>query len=120
MITVTIPIPPRSLHPNARPHHMQKHREKAAYRRTVCLTALEAIGGRSRSPLYVSANTLATFYLHSSRRRDNDNLAAWLKTAWDGLKDAGIFIDDDKLTHLPPKTVACMSKNQRVVVEVWT
>lgn len=64
-----------------------------------------------------SATTQATFYHKDSRRRDRDNLLASIKAGFDGLRDAGLLIDDDELTHLPVVREVDRS-NPRVEIEL--
>lgn len=64
-----------------------------------------------------SATVQATFYHKDKRRRDGDNLLAMLKPVWDGMVDAGVFVDDSGLTHLP--VVKLVDKdNPRVEITV--
>jgi len=51
------------------------------------------------------ATIQATFYYATRRRRDDVNALAMLKSAYDGIVDAGLLIDDDSthLTTLPAR-----------------
>jgi Holliday junction resolvase RusA-like endonuclease len=117
-ITVTIPLPPQAMYPNARKHWKAKMKPKAEQRRDAKLASLDAIRQRGRNPcgpMWKLAECQATFYLE--RRRDGDNLIAWLKATFDGLEDAGIVENDGNFIHLPPKQVTGKHANgERKVV----
>ncbi len=98
-LTLSLPLPPRELSPNARPHYMAKARAKKKYRRFAWATAVGANGGTGDR--WPTATCQATFYVRDRRRRDRDNLLASLKAAFDGLTDARIIEDDAGLIHLP-------------------
>jgi crossover junction endodeoxyribonuclease RusA len=116
-MTITLPLPPAELAPNWRSRsHWPKTRAIAEYRNTAKVCALFALGPRYRMPRWKLATVQATFYFRDARRRDGDNLAASLKSAWDGLVDAGIIEDDSGLTHAPV-VVGVDRRSPRV--ELW-
>ncbi|MBN2582551.1 MAG: RusA family crossover junction endodeoxyribonuclease [Planctomycetes bacterium] len=96
-LVFVLPLPPRELSPNARPHHMAKARAVRKYR----LWAWAEARSQNVRPGWAEAKAQATFHFTSNRRRDRDNLLASLKPAFDGLVDAGVLADDSGLTHLP-------------------
>jgi len=95
-MTITLPLPPRELSPNWRGHWAQKAKAVKKYRQLAWAVAMSET--RCNWP---TANAQATFYFRDRRRRDRDNLLASLKSAFDGLTDAGVIDDDSGLTHLP-------------------
>lgn len=99
-LTLTLPLPPRELHPNARVHWRPKAKAVATYRMLAKGAALVALG-RARQPRWSAAAAQAVFYVKDRRRRDRDNLAASLKAGWDGIADAGVVENDAGITHLP-------------------
>jgi len=99
-VMVSLSLPPRDLWPNARPHHMAKARAAKAYRHEAKLAAKQAMG-RAVPVRWTEATIQATFRFTTARRRDPDNCLAALKAAFDGLRDAGLIADDNRLTHLP-------------------
>ncbi len=99
---VTIPMPPRSLNPNGRSHWAKKGAAARKLREAAFLVACEVTAYR---PGWTWCEAQAVFVFPNHRRRDQDNFAASLKAAWDGLRDAGVFVDDKYLTPLPPKFV---------------
>lgn len=120
-MTITLPLPPKELHPNARVHWMVKAKQTLSYRTTARWVAYEVLNpigfhGKSR-PYWKAATVQATFYFKVNRRRDADGLLSSLKAAFDGLADAGVIADDSGLTHLPV-IVKVDAKNPRVELEI--
>lgn len=95
--TVTLPLPPKELSPNARVHWAARATATRRYREAAYLLALPS---RPRRPMQV-ARVTARFFFKTRRRRDRDNLLASLKPAFDGLADAGLVADDSGLIHMP-------------------
>jgi Holliday junction resolvase RusA-like endonuclease len=122
-IEITLPLPPKEMCPNARKHWRAKMKPKkkqredafhAARYRLMC--SREFMNG---PPRWRFAECQATFYM--PRRRDGDNLIAWLKATFDGLQDAGIIENDGNFIHLPPKQITAKAANgERKVVLVIT
>lgn len=101
-LTITIPLPPRILSPNARPHHMAKARKVKEYRGRAYLAVLTEVPGGYK-PRWKSALCSVTWYAKTATHPDGDNALASLKAAFDGFTDAGLFSDDRGLTHAPVK-----------------
>lgn len=102
---ITLPLPPRALSPNARGHWAKKMKAVKKYREDAALAALAA-GAKTWEPL-TSAKVECRFFFRprkqgGGRMPDPDNLIASMKAGFDGLTDAGVFADDNKLVHLPP------------------
>lgn len=122
-ITITLPLPAKELHPNARVHHMVKAKAtKAARFHAMCggLAARERMTTAFRFwgvplPPWLRAQTEATFYFPTARTRDADGAASSLKAYWDGIADAGVVANDSGLTHLPPRLEVDRA-NPRVVL----
>lgn len=101
-VELVLPLPPVCLSPNARAHWRKKAGAIAAYR---------ALAGRVAEPLrphepWRSAIVSSSWRFHARRKRDPDNLAAMLKPAIDGCRDARILVDDDLLKYHTPKIIA--------------
>ncbi len=100
MTKFTLPIPDKCIHPNARPHYMQKARATAGARWDAFLV------GQSSGVKLTGTVTLQPywFFRDIGRRivRDGDNLNAWIKPYLDGLQDAGVFDNDRNVILLPP------------------
>jgi crossover junction endodeoxyribonuclease RusA len=102
-ITITLPLPPKELSPNARVHWAKKAgtTKKA---RALAWGEARALGWPNRKLLpWLRAQTQAVFYFPTERDRDQDNAAASLKPYWDGIADAGVVLSDAGLVHLPPR-----------------
>lgn len=87
-ITVRLPPPPSECSPNSRCHWAAKARAAKAQREIAMLSVIRELNGFTRPRIDV------TLYARVNRRRDRDNLIASLKSAVDGLVDAGLFDDD--------------------------
>lgn len=102
-LLVVLPLPPKQLAPNWRSRsHWPKVRALKSYRHEAKVETLKAVGPKSLRLYWTHAVTQATFYFKVNRRRDDDNLSASLKAAWDGIADAGVVINDAGFTHMPP------------------
>lgn len=106
---VTIPVPDRTTHPNARPHFRTLAKYKKQQRADACAAAMAAMQqqGFASPPQWPRATIHATFYRHrpNDRLADGDGLIAWLKASCDGLADAGVVANDRGLTWLAPSQV---------------
>jgi len=102
--TIVLPLPPAVLSPNNPPGSRGGRFARAAaskkYKRTA-REATEAVGIQTGP--WGKATVQATFYHVQERRRDDVNHLAMLKSAYDGVVDAGLLEDDDSehLTTLP-------------------
>lgn len=99
-MTITLPLPPKQLSPNARPHHMAKARVVNKYRMAARLftSGQLAIGYK---PRHKTATCQITWYAKTKRFPDGDNALASCKAAIDGIADSGFIDNDSGLTHLP-------------------
>lgn len=104
-LTLVIPLPPKECSPNCRAHYFAKAKAVKKYREQVGDEAgwARVQFGKELGLPWRKARILATFYHPAPNRRDPDNMLASLKAAFDGLRDARIIADDDRLTHLPPQ-----------------
>ncbi len=124
-LTIILPLPPKELSPNARPHFRAKAKATKQYRDEAHAHALVASFKlqSSETELYNTlpwraATVQCRFYFAQNRRRDADNLLASMKSAFDGLRDSGVLVDDDRLTHMPVEWTK--DKNDpRVELEIW-
>jgi hypothetical protein len=102
--TIILPLPPSVLSPNrpcgSRGGRFARAAASKRQRRLACeaVTAL-----RIESGPWERATVQAKFVHVQKRRRDDVNHAAMLKSAYDGVVDAGLLVDDDSehLTSLP-------------------
>lgn len=114
-IIITLPLPHKSLSPNARCHWRAKAKAVKSYRAQAGLEVMaETCGEKWKWP---TATVQCTFYFKDARKRDKDNLLASMKSAFDGLEDAGLVANDNDFTHLPVR-IEKDKINPRVVVEI--
>lgn len=115
-ITITIPLPPKEVRPNARCHWTAKARHTAAYRRMAHWNTLTAMGsGIPERWLKAKVNIKA--YFPTARHLDPDNLIASLKAAFDGIADAGVVTNDKGLWPERPD-IYKDAKNPRIELTV--
>jgi hypothetical protein len=102
--TIVLPLPPRGLSPNrpalTRGGRMAHARLVRRYRAMARAAAQEQ---QLSSVPWRRAEATARFWWPDKRRRDIRNAEACLKSAYDGLVDAGWIVDDraEVLTHGP-------------------
>jgi crossover junction endodeoxyribonuclease RusA len=113
-IRLTLPLPAKALHPNARVHWRVKAKAIKASRQGAHMRALDVI---DEPPAWEKAETKVTFYFSTNRRRDADGLASSLKAVWDGIADAGIVANDSGLRHTSPE-MCCDKLNPRVEITI--
>lgn len=102
-----LPIPPKGLHPNGRPHAREKTRLVREYRGAVCTIATSVIRNMDLAePLLKAAVIKPGFMLpKGAKRSDPDNCIAWIKAAVDGLADAKVLANDREVVYLHPLQV---------------
>ena len=96
-IVVVIPLPPRILSPNCPIGSFRGRMMRAAaskkQKRLAKASAEDAMRG---CPGWTRASYRAVFYHPTNRRRDDVNHLAMLKSAVDGVIEAGLLPDDDR------------------------
>jgi crossover junction endodeoxyribonuclease RusA len=96
-LTLDLPLPPKELQPNQRPHWAVKARATKSAR-----TLAKAMArGEMRGKPFKRASIHMQFYL--ARRQDQDNLISWTKATRDGLQDAGVIENDSGFIIHPPQ-----------------
>lgn len=107
MIELEVDVPGIPPGPNRtrRMHWAAIARERKDFRAWSKLAALAALADSGRSDDFPIREAIleATFFVKTRRRRDPDNLIGSLKPLIDGLVDAGVLVDDDRLTIAPPE-----------------
>ncbi len=93
-----IPRPPQEHTPNARAPGRVKHRASKTYKAAVYWLAMEA---RCHLEHWSGVEITPTFHFVKPARRDLDNLAASLKTAYDAIALTGIVANDYSLIPMP-------------------
>ncbi|MFN9114558.1 MAG: endodeoxyribonuclease RusA [Pseudomonadota bacterium] len=96
-VRFTLPMPPKVLSPNARPHWAVKAKAAKAYRFSARMAATAA--WPVYAPSLDEADVVCVFRFKDRRNRDRDNLLASMKAAFDGLADAGVVRNDSGFRH---------------------
>ncbi len=118
-LTIILPIPPRVLNENVHvPHWAIRSRAVKAYKAAAYFAMLNAINRNSKFcqalPLDF-VRIVPTMFFATKRRRDDDNWTPALKAYRDGIAKAGVVVDDEFITTLPP---ALKVNKQRPRVEL--
>lgn len=100
LFVIRLPHPPKACHPNTRSHFMAKASAVKKYRTAACLVAMEAQGAARPVRMKRARVTVVAKY-RDERARDKDNILASLKSAFDGLADAGLVENDRDFTFDP-------------------
>lgn len=101
-LVVSLTWPARALSPNARGHWSAKAKAAHAYRQEAWLAAKASMfrAGVQHAPQWSAATITITGHPPDNTRRDSDNLLAQMKAAIDGLVDAGVLKDDNKIRYV--------------------
>ena len=122
-LTIDFPWPPDALRPNARPKLRAKMSAVTHYRNDcgwIAKAAMMMPGQPIRFPLPPPVTAHVTFvFPDSSRMRDEPNLLASIGPLFNGLKDAGLIIDDHSgVFHLgAPQVEVGLARVVRVRLE---
>jgi len=95
-VVVTLPLPPRILSPNCPIGSFRGRMMRAAAAKKQKRLAREAAEDAMRGEHWECANYKAMFFHKTKRRRDDVNHLAMLKSAIDGVIEAGLLPDDDR------------------------
>lgn len=114
VLTIDLPWPDRRLHPNARPHRMEKARAAKKARADAAWAAKAAGLGRIEAD---AINVTAVFSPPDNKRRDLDSMLASLKPALDGIADV-TGVDDSKWQIAIRREVPRPLGNVRIEIEV--
>jgi Holliday junction resolvase RusA-like endonuclease len=114
-LTLTIPLPPPALRNNARVHWSDKAKAVKSYRLLTRFRATTAMGLKKLG--WKKATVQVTAYFPTARHLDPTNLIDALKSAFDGLQDAGVIEDDKCLWPLRP-VIVTKDKNPRVELTI--
>lgn len=82
--------------------HWRRRAERAAYWRGLTRAVLDAGNHAHGGPWQGRAHVVVTFAFPDRRRRDVGNLAPTVKHIVDGIRDAGILVEDDDEHVLGP------------------
>ena len=126
ILTIELPLPPQEIRPNTRVHWARKAKKVREYRSRSKWAAIHALSEREETAF---ANSDCSFPIRkptvritmlnkTARKMDQDNLIASMKSAMDGLTDAGVWDDDREVTILSPIR-GKDSSNPRIIIEIW-
>lgn len=119
LLTVTLPVPNKKLHPNGRGTIMEIARLKAKARWDAKMAGLAAKNeSRIKTFPWKRAKIAVIFYLLSNKVFDPDGLRSWLKAYQDGLQDAKIIANDKGFSMPGEPAVVVVEKNHRVVLAI--
>lgn len=95
-LTITVPIPPRDISPNGRPHWRTKARKVKIARRQGHDAALDTLDQlKMKPPKWTVASITPMVYIKDRRSRwDRDNIIGACKAYCDGIADAGVVKND--------------------------
>jgi len=114
MLELDLPLPPEPLYPNSRTrNHNYFAKLVKSNRATVAMLAKVA---KPHGAPFDALILQPVFYM--PRRRDADNLLAWIKSTQDGLQDAGWVRNDSTITLLPPKQVTGKLAGRKLILQV--
>lgn len=97
MRLIVLPWPDRALHPNSRPHFMQKARATKKARRYAFYVVKQAGLPRMKAD---ALDVSVTFHPPNNHRHDVDNALSAAKAFLDGIADA-IGVDDSRFHTIP-------------------
>jgi len=103
-VTIILPLPPSILSPNRPPISVGGRFARAAATKKYKRLARETTEAEGiESGPWQKATIQAAFFHKQERRRDDVNYLDMLKSAYDGIVEAGLLVDDDSkhLTTLP-------------------
>ena len=97
-LTIILRLPDAALSPNARCHWRKKAEWTKAYRSLAYYTTRSV----QNKPTNWPRATVEIRWFHKTMRfPDRDNSLASLKSAFDGLTDAGVWVDDSGVVFQP-------------------
>ena len=119
--TITVAHPARCLHPNAgRPRRGWVTAEKNKAKRNAFWIACGAYGQDHRDvippPRWTRAAVHIRAYFTTNRRRDKDNIVAWLKSTLDGIAATGIVQNDSAFAA--PTVEIIVDKHAKPRIEI--
>lgn len=119
-MTIVMPLPSRDLSPNSRVYWRRHAEAKKVLREHAHLAALDIMNVTLlKPPRWKRATAKVRWFAKEARYTpDRDNIIAWLKAAFDGFADAGVWENDRNVTHLPAET-AVDKANARVEIDVF-
>lgn len=107
VLIITLPLPPRTLNENVHvAHWSMRARAVKSYKTAAYYATMDAI---NRNPEFRQAlpldrvELIPAIFFRSPNRRDSDNWNPALKAARDGIAKAGVVVNDETVTTMPPE-----------------
>lgn len=95
-VTIVLPLPAKVLQPNCTIGSLGGRHMKASATKRYRQLAKDAIEAEQIDTApWERVEVGIVFYHSTTRRRDQDNAMGSLKSAYDGIVDAGLVVDDD-------------------------
>lgn len=121
-LEITIPIPHKATHPNARVHWAAKARHTKKQKVDGMVAGRCAIITKERNDghpfkAFRKASVEAVFFFRTKHSRDHDNLSAWLKASLDGIAAAGV-VGNDRAFSAPETSYSHDKLNPRCVITI--
>ncbi len=108
-LSITLDLPPKSSHANARPGNWKAKAFPASKHAKACGEIVWGYAVQIGQPRWKSVVVRYTFRLPATKdgrgedkRHDPDNLIAWAKKSLDLLTKYGIIANDNDVIYLPP------------------
>lgn len=108
-------LPHRVCHPNGAHGHWRQIAKRKREAKEIAY--LEAQAQLRKAWKVKAAIVETTFVLAVQRKRDPDNLIAWVKPVIDGIVAAGLLADDNALVWMPPRIE--IEKSEFLKVMLW-
>jgi len=96
-LTIVLPLPNKVLQPNCTIGSFGGRMMKASASKRYRKLAREAVEAECIETMpWGMVDVQAAFYFKTNRKRDTDNAMGALKAAYDGIRDSGLVVDDDR------------------------
>jgi hypothetical protein len=119
-VTIILPIPAKVLQPNHSVGSFGMRMAVASARKRLRRLAREAIEEETvETAPWKKCSVRAVFHVATNRKRDDDNAIGSLKSAYDGIVDAGLVLNDDHASMSREGPEFIVDKvNQFVILEI--
>jgi hypothetical protein len=111
-VTITLPLPPRSLSPNGREHWTTKNRDAQQFR----FLARNATNHHASSDWPWPGADCLIIWHYSGRQPDDDNVIAQCKSIRDGVADAELVTDDRHIKTIGVEFVKVRKVDECVIL----
>ena len=114
-----IPNVPSEIRGNTRCHWRVRHKLRKELREFTVLMTRSELAKRGEERPQWSWAVAQSYWTWPNLRSmsDPDNLLHGLKACWDGMQQAGLFVDDRNMVHLP--CIQAVGGRPGVKIKVW-